>query len=112
MLLVQIVVLALFGIGFGQIVMSLPFYRIVLYWLEQTWTRGKPLSCWTCLCFWGALAGSLPVWHSTWQDALAVVAATGLASTIMEKVKPMMPTNLPEIDFDAEPGVDSWEDLE
>lgn len=112
MLLVQIVALALFGIGFGQIVIAMPFYRPLLRWLEGTWTRGKPLSCWTCLCFWGALAGSLLVWHSTLDDVLAVVAATGLASVFMEWIKPMAANNLPEIDFDAESGSDSWEDLD
>lgn len=110
MLLVQIFALALFAIGFGQVVLTLPFYGSLLRWLSGTWTHGKPLSCWTCLCFWGALAGTLPVWHSTWEDALAVVAATGLASMIMEKVKPMMPANLPPVEIDQ--GKDPWGDLD
>lgn len=90
----DLVLLTLAAMGLAKLVRALPMASAIQFWLEQTWTKGKPLNCWFCLVFWSALGlvGLLPGHPDLFHDALLVLAATGAGSTILGYAEPLGPT--------------------
>ena len=88
--------------GFALVVRALPQRAEVQFYLESTWAKGKPLSCWTCLAAWGAIIGQVlehrPAPLPTAHDLVLVMAATGIAGFVLN-LRPIPP------ELDPPPGV-------
>ena len=90
--LAGIVVLSLASVGLAKIIRSFPGADLVEARLVGTWTGGKPLNCWTCLCFWSSLfLGALSI-PEPLSLGIAVLGATGLGSTVLTRLEPPVPT--------------------
>lgn len=101
-LLLKTLLLSCFGLGFAMATRSLPGRALLQGWLESTWTHGKPLSCWFCLIFWGALLGSfLLPWGNLRENAFVALGAAGLAGPIMNRLNPILPeAGIPELELE------------
>ena len=87
-----------FAVGFAKIVRSTPWNDAFQARLEATWTKGKPINCWTCLTFWGSLLGALllPGEHFAEPSLVALVTlgSTAVSSLLMGRVEPIPPAGI------------------
>lgn len=95
--------LVLVGVSMGgaRIVRSLPWAAAWQARLERTWTKGKPLNCWTCLAFWSAAFFGLPLLDLVGFTGYAwsVLGATGIGATVLRLADPMVPLMpMPELE--------------
>ena len=86
-------------IGLARVVRRLPGRAALQLWLEFTWAHGKPLSCWTCLCFWCSLAllalFGVPSLEAT---ALLTLAGSGVGGLLLDRYDPILPERLPNLE--------------
>lgn len=106
-MIVSLLLTIAFALGFAQIIRALPGARAIQAWLEGTWTHGKPLSCWLCLSFWGALlCAFLQPGGSVLEDCIRVVGAAGIAALVGTKLDPIVPAaHLPPLEMSDAPDV-------
>ena len=89
--------------GLAQLVRTLPLISESQGWLEGTWTKGKPLTCWVCLVGWCGLLQLLvgfvvcsPIAPpcSTWGLCLLVAAwlgSVGIGGLALSVLRPILP---------------------
>lgn len=98
------VLLAFAGMGLALLIRTLPGVHRAQAYLEGTWTKGKPLDCWTCLVGWsgllllGVCLVLQPAWLPPPQDGLLLVlvwfGSTGIGATALGASLPILPASV------------------
>lgn len=96
---ITILVVLLGAAGLARLVRAAPCASWYALALSRTWTKGKPLNCWTCLCGWGALCSSLLLGWRGWTIlVLETMIGAGVPALLLDRWSPIPPVDGPPLE--------------
>ena len=82
------------ALGFARLLRAAPYAYWCAVALSKTWTKGKPLNCWVCLCGWGGFSTSLLLGWRGWTIlALETMIGAGVPAIFLDRWSPIPPVD-------------------